>query len=191
MGVSGLVLAAGAGTRMGRPKALVHAPDGTSWLRRTVEVLRDAGCSEVTVVLGAQADQARDLVPDGVAVVVAEDWGEGQSASLRAGLGALTDASAVVITLVDLPDVSADVVRRVLAAGAECHTLSRAVYDGRPGHPVLLGRDHWVAVASVAAGDDGAKPYLRTHEVAGVECGDLATGRDQDTPENPDYPPNY
>ena len=135
------------------------------------------------MVLGAQADLARDLVPDGVAVVVAEDWAEGQSASLRVGLAALTDASVVVITLVDLPDVNADVVRRVLAAGAEPDTLSRAVYDGRPGHPVLLGRDHWGAVASAAAGDDGAKPYLRAHEVARVECSDLATGRDQDTPD--------
>lgn len=175
---------------MGRPKALVHDADGTSWLRRTVRSLIEGGCAEVTVVLGAAAEEARTLVPVGTGIIVAEQWAEGQSASLRAGLAVLdadADADAVVVTLVDLPDVTAEVVRRVLAAGAEPSALSRAVYDGRPGHPVLLGRDHWPAVAAVATGDDGAKPYLRAHDVLGVECVDLATGRDQDTP--PSAPP--
>jgi len=55
----GVVLAAGEGRRMGMPKALVRDPDGTSWLRRAVETLSDAGCAPVVVVLGAQADEAR------------------------------------------------------------------------------------------------------------------------------------
>ena len=59
MAVAGLVLAAGAGTRMGGPKALVHDPDGTSWLVRAVSSLADGGCAGVTVVLGAGLDQAR------------------------------------------------------------------------------------------------------------------------------------
>lgn len=179
----GLLLAAGAGTRMGRPKALVRDADGTSWLQRSVEVLRAGGCSEVTVVLGAGADQARGLVPDGVAVVVADDWAEGMGASLRAGLRALssTDGEAVALSLVDLPDVTADVVRRVLAAGVGPATLARAAYGGVPGHPVVLGRDHWAGVAAAATGDQGAKPYLAGREVTLVECGDLASGRDQDT----------
>lgn len=179
--VRGLLLAAGAGRRMGGPKALVRDPDGTSWLVRAVTALVDGGCDGVTVVLGAAADEARALVPHGTDVVVADDWDDGMGASLRAGLGALGRAvDAALVSLVDLPDVGADVVARVLAAGAGPGVLARAAYDGRPGHPVLLGRDHWDAIAASASGDRGARDYLAAHEVALVPCGDLATGRDVD-----------
>jgi CTP:molybdopterin cytidylyltransferase MocA len=179
---AGLLLAAGAGSRMGMPKALVRDPDDTSWLRRSVGALVDGGCETVTVVLGARADEARALVPEGARVIVADDWADGMSVSLRAGLAILGDDDAVVLSLVDLPDVTAEVVRRVVAAGADPATLSRAAYDRRPGHPVVIGRDHWAGVAAAATGDQGAKPYLAAHDVALVECGDLATGRDVDTP---------
>lgn len=177
----GLLLAAGAGSRMGRPKALVHDPDGTSWLARSVEVLREAGCAEVVVVLGAGADDARALVPSGVRVVVADDWADGMAASLRQGLSVLGEGDLAVVTLVDLPDVTSEVVRRVLAAAGPT-SLVRASYDGVPGHPVVLGRAHWAAIADDVAGDEGANGYLRRHGCALVECGDLATGVDQDTP---------
>ncbi len=182
MSVAGLLLAAGAGTRMGRPKALVVDADGTSWLARGVEVLRSGGCDEVTVVLGAAADEARALVPEEVTVVVATDWAEGMSASLRAGLYFLedTDVDAALVSLVDLPDVTDDVVRRVLAAGADREALIRTKYDGRPGHPVILGREHWFGVRAAAVGDLGARDYLANHALVEVECGDLATGRDVD-----------
>jgi molybdenum cofactor cytidylyltransferase/nicotine blue oxidoreductase len=180
----GLLLAAGAGSRMGTPKALVTDSDGTSWLRRGTEVLLDGGCDAVTIVLGAAADQASDLVPAGpVTPVVAPDWAEGMSASLRAGLESAAEGSAeaVVITLVDLPDVNAEVVRRVLAAGSDPDALARATYDGRPGHPVVIGRAHWPGVFESLAGDAGARTYLASHPVQLVECGDLATGRDVDS----------
>ncbi len=183
MTLHGLLLAAGAGSRMGTPKALVADPDGTPWLVRSVAVLLDGGCEAVTVVLGAGAAEAVTLLPDGpVTSVVADDWAEGMSASLRAGLGSLSGgaAEAVVISLVDLPDVGADVVRRVVAAGAGPGTLARATYVGRPGHPVVMGRDHWARAVATVHGDTGARGYLADHEVAAVECGDLATGRDVD-----------
>ncbi|GAB6985087.1 nucleotidyltransferase family protein [Nocardioides pyridinolyticus] len=178
MTVDGLVLAAGAGRRMGRPKALV---DG--WLVGTVRTLAEGGCAQVTVVLGARAEEALPLLEGtGATAVVAADWADGMSASLRAGLRALagTDADAALVSLVDLPDVSAAVVARVLRAGASAGTLRRAAYGGEPGHPVLLGRDHWAGVAGESAGDRGARGYLATHDVELVECGDLATGRDVD-----------
>lgn len=179
----GLLLAAGAGSRMGAPKALVTDPDGTPWLTRSVGVLLDGGCDAVTVVLGAAVEEALPLLPAGpVATVVAHDWSDGMSASLRAGMAAAVDgpADAVVITLVDLPDVGTDVVRRVIGPGSGPATLARATYDGRPGHPVVIGRDHWVGVLATVAGDAGARDYLASHDVALVECADLATGRDVD-----------
>jgi CTP:molybdopterin cytidylyltransferase MocA len=181
--VHGLLLAAGAGSRMGTPKALVHDPDGTSWLQRAVAALQQGGCDGVTVVLGAAAEEARALVPGGVRVLVAEDWATGMGASLRAGLEAVAvgqDVSAVLVSLVDLTDVGPEVVARVLGPGATGETLRRASYDGRPGHPVLIGRDHWSGVARSAAGDRGARSYLAAHDVELVECADLASGRDVD-----------
>lgn len=163
---------------MGRPKALV-ADEGGPWLPRAARALRDAGCDEVVVVLGAEAETARALVPSGVDVVVADGWAEGMGASLRAGLSAARRADLVLVLLVDLPDVGAEVCRRLLASGSR---LARASYDGVPGHPVLIGGEHVAGVLKVASGDRGARDYLAAHPHDLVECGDLATGVDVDTP---------
>jgi CTP:molybdopterin cytidylyltransferase MocA len=104
--------------------------------------------------------------------------------SLVAGLRALTGtgADSAVVGLVDTPDVGAAVVRRVVTAvGSGPGALGRAAYDGVPGHPVVLGRDHWDGVVASATGDRGARAYLAGHPHRVVECGDLATGADVDT----------
>lgn len=182
----GLLLAAGAGSRMGTPKALLVDPDGTPRLHRSVAALREGGCTEVYVVLGARSEATRAVLGDLGVAVVAEDWEQGMSASLRAGLDALaaTGADAALVSLVDLPDVGARVVERLLAAGSGPGALARATYDGRPGHPVLLGRDHWASVRGTSAGDAGARDYLATAAVTLVACEDLASGRDVDRPED-------
>ncbi len=179
---------------MGRPKALVPDPGGGTFLERGLRVLREGGCSPVVVVLGAGADEARPLATGaGVGpryaadfVVEATGWAAGQSASLRAGLlsVAVTDAEAVLVLLVDLPDVGPAVLTRVLAAtaGQGPAVLARAAYEGVPGHPVLLGREHWAAILHEVTGDRGARDHLASHPHVVVECGDLATGRDADTP---------
>jgi CTP:molybdopterin cytidylyltransferase MocA len=169
---------------MGRPKALVRDADGTSWLQRSVDVLLDGGCSGVTVVLGAEADEAVRLLDGlGVDVVVAHDWAEGMSASLRSGLESLTgsDAEVAVVSLVDLPDLTAAVVRRVLSEREGDEALARASYHGRPGHPVVLGRSHWAAVIQGVSGDSGARDYLARQNATLVECSDLASGTDVDS----------
>lgn len=168
---------------MGGPKALQHDDDGTSWLLRAVHALLP--CDGVTVVLGAAAPRVARLLPPSTDVVLAADWESGMGASLRAGLTALepTDADAVLVSLVDLPDVTTEVVARVLDAMEPGRgSLARASYAGNPGHPVLLGRDHWSAITEAAVGDRGARDFLTTADVNLVECGDLATGQDVDEP---------
>ncbi len=184
----GVLLAAGAGRRMGRPKALLRGPDGVPWLRRSVEALREGGCDPVLVVLGAAADRARDLVPAGAQVVLATDWEQGMGASLCAGLDAAagtgtgTGAGCALVSLVDLPDVGAPVVARMVArAGPD--VLARAGYAGVPGHPVLIGARHWAGVRRVARGDRGARDYLAGRaDVLAVDCTGIGSGRDLDTP---------
>lgn len=183
---------------MGGPKALVRDEHGTPWLVRTLRTLRDGGLADVTVVLGAGAEEARRLLEDDTArarVVVARDWARGMGASLRAGLESLAAGEqpddlpdAALVMLVDLPDTGPDVVARVLRQAARAvadgtpgtDLLVRARFTGRPGHPVVLGRHHWAGVLATGTGDRGARDYLAVHDVREVECADLASGRDVD-----------
>jgi CTP:molybdopterin cytidylyltransferase MocA len=186
--VAALLLAAGAGRRLGAPKALLRDASGTPWVERAARRLVAAGCAPVVVVVGARASEVAALVPSDLVpaadVVEAAGWNEGMGASLRAGLVALPpDVAAVLVHLVDLPGVTAAAVAR-LAAGAGPTTLRRASYHGRPAHPVVLGRDHWPAVTAVATGDAGARDYLKGHPALElVECADIATPDDIDTPD--------
>lgn len=176
--VVGVVLAAGAGTRFGGPKVL--AAEGL-WLRSAVDALVVGGCDHVVVTLGAAVVD----VPHPAMSVVVDDWADGLSASVRAGLDAAVAEGAdagVVLLVVDTPDTRADHVSRVLAASRrDPESLARAVFDGRPGHPVYLGASHLAAVRAGLAGDRGAGAFLVGRgDVVDVECGDLSDGRDID-----------
>lgn len=171
--VVGLLLAAGAGTRYGMPKVL--AAEG-EWLRAAVTALADGGCDDVLVVLGAAIVE----VPPPARTVVAADWETGMSASLRAGLAAADAADTVAIHLVDTPDVTAGVVRRVLDAASDTG-LARATFRGRPGHPVVVAARHRPGLLAALGGDEGARAFLAgRNDLVAVECGDLASGVDVD-----------
>lgn len=173
----GVVLAAGAGRRFGGPKIL--AAEG-AWLRGAVAALRDGGCDAVAVCMGAAVIDP----PPGVFGIVVADWADGLSASVQAALdeASLVGAAQVILHLIDLPDVTAPVISRVLAAAGDGQSaLVRAAYDGRPGHPVVIGRTHWEPLGADLIGDVGGRGYLAGHPALRlVECGDLATGRDVD-----------
>jgi CTP:molybdopterin cytidylyltransferase MocA len=199
--VTGLVLAAGQGRRMGVPKALLHTDDGETWAARAVRVLLDGGCGHVLVVTGAAHEEVEEHLPDDdrVSHVHAPRWEEGMGESLRTGLDTLLHGSgdalggAALVTLVDLPDLDERVVARVLAEwvadGEGDAALLRATYDDRPGHPVLLGAAHWKRLLTVVRGDVGAQRYFDLEGDDGpprrlreVDCSDLASGLDVDTP---------
>ncbi len=183
--VAGLLLAAGEGRRFGMPKALAEV-GGRLLVERAFGTLRDGGCDPVVVVLGASASEvrARATLP-GAVVVDNPEWATGMGSSLRVGLSASAglDVDAVAVLLVDTPGITPAAVRRV-ASHSSPGALAIATYGDEPGHPVLLGRDHWDGVAELAQGDAGARRYLNKHPdlVTRIPCEDVADGTDMDTP---------
>jgi len=178
-----VVLAAGAGSRFGAPKALAR-DDAGAWLPRACGLLADAGCEPVIAVLGAGADEARRLIPKGAHAVVAERWSEGIGTSLHVALEAAraVHARAALITLVDLPHLAPEAVARVAErwTGDE-KVLARAVDDGTPGHPVLIGAGQFAAVMATVGGARGAAHFLSAHHAEEVDCTGLGASADVDS----------
>ena len=178
-----MLLAAGEGSRFGRPKALVEW-DGQTLAARGVGVLLAGGADPVLVVSGAA------LIDPGseprVHLVHNEEWRTGMGSSLRAGLRALPepDVDAVVVALADQPLVGPEAVARLIAAGQAGAAVAVAAYEGQPRNPVLLAREHWPEVIALATGDQGARAFLRARPdlVTLVECGDISRPDDIDTP---------
>ena len=187
--LAGLLLAAGAGRRLGSPKALVLF-DGEPLVLRAQRLLRAGGCDPVVTVLGARADDARAAATAAGGpledVVVARDWQTGMGASLRTGLAALVERGAVgcVIALVDQPAIGVGALERLRDAWEAGAVAAVATYGGRPQNPVLLDRTVWAAVAKQAQGDSGARPWLRAHPelVVEIPCDDSGSADDIDTP---------
>jgi nicotine blue oxidoreductase len=177
--IVGLVLAAGSGSRLGMPKAVVQL-HGERLVDRAVRTLRAGGCADITVVLGA----AEVEVP-GATVVHNPDWATGMGSSLRVGLAALPDdAGAVVISLVDQPQIGPDVVARLIAAHVAGAAVAVATYAGKRRNPALFARSTWADAAATAVGDQGARGYFSAHPetVTAVPCDDLGDPVDIDTP---------
>lgn len=179
--IAGVLLAAGEGTRLGGPKALVEVA-GTRLVDRGVALLREGGTAPVVVVTGAV-----DVPLLGAITVHNPDWRTGMASSLAAGLGAVPDScAAAVIALVDQPLIGPDVVRRLVAAYLDGAGIAVASYGGKLRNPVLLARPEWAGVLALSTGDVGARPYLDAHRdlVTAVECGDIGRPDDIDTPED-------
>jgi len=187
LSVAGLVLAAGRGRRIGGPKALLRHGDALL-VEHALRMVRDAGCDPLVVILGAAADEVRAAADLGDAtVVVNKAWGTGVGSSLRVGLSTVEElgAEAVVVVPVDMPGLTAEAARRV-AAGPTPDALACATFDGRRGHPMLIGRSHFAGISTLANGDVGIRPYLlaRAAQVTEIPCDEVATPGDVDTPED-------
>ncbi|HEY7444720.1 MAG TPA: nucleotidyltransferase family protein [Vicinamibacterales bacterium] len=188
--IPAIVLAAGASTRMGRPKALLPL-GGETFLSRIVKTLRDAEVDDLLVVIGHEGAMiTASLAPLAFPVRVVEnpDYSRGQLSSLQAGLRAADrpGVRGVLVTLVDLPLISSSTVRAVLDAYRRHPTAAivRPVDGNRHGHPVVFDRQLFI---ELRAGDPaiGAKPIVQAHReaIVGVPVTDEGAFVDIDTPD--------
>jgi molybdenum cofactor cytidylyltransferase len=181
--VGGIVLAAGGGSRFGATKQLAELR-GRPLLSYAVEsMLSVPAIWPVVVVLGhdAPAIQARVELHE-ANVVVCDSWREGQSASLRAGVEALGDVDAAVVTLGDQPFITPQVIAGSLDFDEHYHDAVRTTYGGAPGHPVVLTRRLLERVGDLR-GDVGFRDLLVGQRVRRFEAGHLCDPTDIDTQE--------
>lgn len=154
-----MLLAAGAGSRLGgRPKSLLEL-DGTPLIRRMITTLFDAGVESVVMVLGHYADAIENAVRDLPVTRVRNPSPEnGPASSLRLGLQALAkDVGAVIVALADQPLITPADINDLIAAfksRGETHMVVPRV-NGEPGNPIIVDsalRDEWMAGDLCATG---------------------------------------
>ncbi|AUI53866.1 hypothetical protein AC20117_22930 (plasmid) [Arthrobacter crystallopoietes] len=185
--MAGLILAAGAGRRMAAgPKALLRYRN-EYFIDRLGRTLQEAGCSPVSVVLGCEADEVqRTAHLADMRVVVNPQWASGMASSFRVGIAAsILGEADILVSVVDQPDVSKEIIAR-LRGDHGPGRITVPLYAGNPGHPVLLDAALARKAAATAAGDSGARAFMLRHPsvVDYVDCSDLGSGLDVDTPED-------
>ncbi|MDR6507856.1 nicotine blue oxidoreductase [Arthrobacter oryzae] len=185
-----VLLAAGAGTRLGLgPKALLPFR-GRTLVEVLAGVLLDGGCRDVVVVLGAEAAKVRETTKLTLHTVIDNpDWQSGMGSSFRRGIAAAAAEDHVLMALVDQPGLTPETVARVLAAHRPGR-VTAAAYRGpggtlRRGHPLLLDVTLRAEAAESATGDAGARLFLQAHPelIDLVDCSDQSGGEDLDTPD--------
>lgn len=189
--VSALVLAAGKSTRMGRPKATLPLGDHETFITHIVKTFQAAGVEDVVVVLGhgagAIAARLQEHAP-APRIVVNPNYESGQLSSLLAGLEAIErpGVEAMLLTLVDVPLVTAATVRAVVERFRSGHApIVRPVRGDEHGHPVLISRELFGQLRQ-ADPRSGAKSIVRAHAspAGDVFVEDAGAFADVDTPED-------
>ena len=179
--VAGILLAAGGATRFGSDK-LAADWGGRTLLQCSATAMLDAGLDPVLAVV--QPGVALS-VPQRVTTVVNERWRGGISTSVQTGLAALDSepwVGAAVIAPADQPWCRAEVYRRLLGSyRSSDRSVVIATFDGAMRNPVLLARGQW-RLAEQIDGDTGLSAVVRGLRPLEVECGDVGSVVDIDTP---------
>jgi molybdenum cofactor cytidylyltransferase len=190
--IAGIVLAAGASSRMGQPKAaLTLGPGGETVVARVVRTLLDGGVPRLVVVAGAHIDAVRAAMPPDeprARLLVHPGWQHGQLSSLLAGLDAIDDPhlEAALVTLVDVPLVRSSTVAEIIAAWRRTHApivRPASASSERHGHPVIFDRSVFGDLRG-ADGNIGAKAVFAIHResIVNVRIEDPGAFEDIDTP---------
>lgn len=183
---AGVIPAAGASVRMGRPKALLRVGEAT-FLARAVRALGEGGCDPVLVVVAAGDDAgAREAREAGARVLTNADPGEGPITSLRLALAALEDdVPGLVMLPVDHPLVRPGTVAELLAAARSTGApLTLPRHAGERGHPAIFGAALFDELTDPAL-EGGARTVTHRHlpQALLLDVDDPGVLTDIDTPE--------
>jgi CTP:molybdopterin cytidylyltransferase MocA len=186
MKVAGVVLAAGASTRFGSPKALAHL-DGRPILEHVLDAIREAGIDDIVVVLGNDAEQIEEGIDWLDERIVRNPDPRELSASLQIGIDALSDADhapqAVLVALGDQPRTRPEVIRSLVAAArtSELPIVVPRYADGGGSNPVLLRRQAF-DIVDEATGDRGLGPLIDSRPELVLDVAVPGSNPDVDTP---------
>lgn len=189
MNVVAIVLAAGASSRMGRAKALLPWR-GSTLLGHEIEVLREAGVGQISVVIGMHAQQIRRAVPVAMPFAFNPRWAQGRATSLAQGASVLKRdpvPEAILIQNVDQPTTVAVVQRLIEALQETGADAVQPVYrdehgEEHGGHPVLLSGALLPALLEAREATEGLRGVLHKKRVERVSIDDPTVGLDLDTP---------
>ena len=186
-----VLLAAGDSSRMGSPKAILDAPDGRPFVASIVRSLAAAGVGEIVIVTGRDHDRVVAVINDDAPPLIPRfvrnpDPSRGQLSSLWAGMDACVtaDTEALMVTLVDVPLIAPDTIRRVIDVWRRTRApIVRPAIGDRHGHPVIFDRAVLEELRAAPL-DAGAKAVVRAHarEVIDVPVDDEGSLTDVDTP---------
>ncbi|MBI4785789.1 MAG: putative selenium-dependent hydroxylase accessory protein YqeC [Chloroflexi bacterium] len=184
--VAAIVLAAGAGTRMGERVKQLLPWRGKTLIENAVEIATRADVDEIVVVLGARAEIIRPVI-ESLPVRIAQnpDWAEGHSTSIRVGLGALNpQTDAAIFINGDQPLITPEIVNAILQRHRETGvSIVAPRYAGQRGSPVLFGRAHFAELMRLS-GEQGGREVLVKYPVEYVEFAEARAAFDVDTPED-------
>jgi molybdenum cofactor cytidylyltransferase len=184
--IAGVLLAAGTASRMGSNKLLFEL-DGESLLRRAARRALAGGLSPLLVVLGHQAERAREeLAGLPCQVVVNADYQQGITTSLQAGIAALPPgARAAVVLLADMPFVTPEMLAGLAARYRETGApLVISDYEGVNAPPMLYDRSLFTEIQAMAGGRCGKQVVKRHRAEAEVLSWPVAALADVDVPED-------
>lgn len=181
--ITGILLAAGSGSRFGGDKLLHPLSDGTPIGVASLRNLQKALPDVVAVVRSGDSRLGDLLRTEGANVVVCEDAGQGMSRSLVCAIGARREAHGWVIALGDMPFLQAHTIGMIAKRLAHTDRIVIPVYRGERGHPVGFGRSYRDELLALQ-GDEGARSVIARHrtDLEIVDCGDRGILRDVDTP---------
>ncbi|WP_022726964.1 NTP transferase domain-containing protein [Fodinicurvata sediminis] len=187
--VTALVLAAGQSRRMGRINKLLEKANGKSLLEATIDTALDSQVSDCLVVTGYEADKIQTNLKDkAVRFIHNPKYADGLSTSLQAGLAGLEEnTDAVIVMLADMPEVSSEVLNRLVTSynPVEGREICVPTWEGKPGNPVLIGKEFFPEIMEIS-GDIGARRLLGDYpdRVAEVDVKDASVLADIDAPQD-------
>ena len=186
--LAAIILAAGASSRMGRPKQLLMY-EGQTLLRRAIHAAEAAGCCPIKVVLGCGVEALQTEVAATTAqAIVNADWQKGIGTSIRHGVAALLDENPatdrVVLMLADQPHVTADTIRALDHAQRQTQSpICAAAFEATIGPPVIVTGPFIRALLELPD-DRGAKAIWTDHPEALTKVPRPEAAIDVDTPES-------